>query len=408
MELFTALASVALPELFLAGWAMLLLIVGASLPAHRTAVVQVLALVGLAFSLLIQQHTQLPSQAILLFKPDAFSQFCNIVLTVLTGLAMLSAADYWERHKRHLPEFYVLLTLALLGVRLMLAADDFLLLYIGLEMLSFSVYILAAFLRDNAKSAESALKYFALGALASGIFLYGISLLYGIAGSTHFGVITQATAMATTQPNMALAAALVMVVVGLLFKVSAMPFHMWTPDVYEGAPTPVTALMAGMAKLAAVALTLRVLDGVFGHTFTLLQWPLEILAAVTMIGGALMAIIQNNIKRLLAYSSISQAGFLLMGVVAGTAEGVASVLFYLTIYGLTVAGLFAVILQLRQQNIYAETLQDIKGLAKDAPMTALVMLVCLFSLSGVPPMAGFFAKFYVFKAALQAGMVELV
>ena len=399
----------ALPEIFLACWAMFLLVFATGEKegaAYKTAGLTVLGL-GIAFVLQFQPHVlggQLAGLGI-----NAFNQFTGSLVLIVAALAALLAGDYLTRYKRHLGEFYVLMILSVLGMRLMMAADNLLMLYLGLEMMSFALYILCAFVRDDAKGAESALKYFVLGSLASGFLLYGASLLYGITGSLDFNTIAQSIYFAEGDANLfIIRIAMIFMLVALLFKISVIPFHMWTPDVYQGAPTPVTAFMATAPKIAGVAILLKVLHGPLSAVIGDAHMVIAILAGVTMLAGSLLAIVQDDIKRLLAYSSIAQVGFILLGVIANSEKGIAGVLFYLAVYAFTTLGLFAILLQLRNRQVFVTKVSDLQGLGKSEPTLAMLFMLCLFSLSGVPPLAGFFAKLYVFQAAVNAGYVWLV
>ncbi|MBI1308916.1 MAG: NADH-quinone oxidoreductase subunit NuoN [Proteobacteria bacterium] len=296
------------------------------------------------------------------------------------------------------PESFILLALSVLGMLTLIVASDMLTLYMGLELMSFPLYIMAALARDDAKSSEAGLKYFVLGGFASGLTLYGISLLYAATGTTSFAPL--ATALAAPAPI--LTVGLVLTLLGALFKLSMVPFHMWTPDVYEGAPTPITAIMAALPKIAAFALLIRLTMGPFlalAHTW---QPALAMLAAISMLAGATMAIVQTNLKRLLAYSTIANVGFIATGVVAANPAGQGGALFYLAVYALTTLGLFAALLATG-----ATQTAHLKGLATRSPLLAALMLILLFSLAGVPPFAGFMAKFGVFLAAIQGGYTNL-
>jgi NADH-quinone oxidoreductase subunit N len=288
---------------------------------------------------------------------------------------------------------------------LMASANDMLSLYVGLELQSLALYVLAAFNRDNAKSSESGLKYFVLGALSSGILLFGISLVYGITGATNFDTIAVALKAGATSPVMLVG--FVFILAGLAFKISAAPFHMWVPDVYEGAPTSVTAFFAAVPKVAAFALLLRVLFTAFEPITVSWQPIIMILAVFSMIIGSFAALRQTNIKRLMAYSSIGHVGYALVGVAAGTQAGIQGVLVYLSIYFIMTLGVFAIILSMRQEGGQLENISDLAGVGKTQPVVALSLAILMFSMAGVPPLAGFFGKFYVFMAAVQQGLYPL-
>lgn len=415
----------AMPEIFLAIWLMVLLMVGAFSKEEKSySIVHKLSALGLVVAFIMMLVFQ-PAGAVhtafsgdygvkgvanfdgsAFYMVDDFSFFTkSLVLLAAVGSLFLSA-DFLSRHKLQRFEYPVLMTAATLGMMLMLSANDLMMLYIGLEIMSFSLYIMAAYQTLNMKSSEAGLKYFVLGSLASGVLLYGLSLLYGMAGSTSFESISAALPNLISEPLAALA--LVLVVVGLAFKISAAPFHMWTPDVYQGSPTPVTAFMATAPKVAAFGLLIRVIYLALDAFTVDISQMLMVLSILTMAVGSFMAIVQDDIKRLLAYSSIGHVGFMLVGLVAGTPDAIAGVLFYLSVYVVMTLGLFACLLMLRQKDIYLEKLADLKGLSYSCPRISVAFLVFFFSLAGVPPLAGFFAKFYVFKPAIDAGYTWLV
>ena len=288
---------------------------------------------------------------------------------------------------------------------MMVSANGLISLYMGLELQSLSLYVIAAFNRDSGRATEAGLKYFVLGALASGMLLYGASLIYGFTGTVEFPAI--AAVLETEGANIGTIFGIVFVLAGLAFKISAVPFHMWTPDVYEGAPTPVTAFFAGAPKVAAMALVLRVLFGAFPAMEAEWQQIVIFISIASMVLGAFAAIGQSNIKRLMAYSSISHMGFALVGVAAGTPEGIRGVLIYLVIYVVMNAGVFCCILAMQRKEGYVETIGDLSGLSRNQPMVAFLLAMLMFSLAGVPPLAGFFGKFYVFMAAIEAGLYPL-
>ena len=342
-----------------------------------------------------------------LYRADAFAAFAKVLIYIATAVAILMAPRFFQRTAGDdlRPEYPVLMLLSACGMGIMVSAGDLLMLYVGLELQSLAAYVLASFMRRDARSAEAGLKYFVLGALASGILLYGISLVYGFSGTTLFSQI--AGAYAGTR-SLGLLFGLVFVFAGLAFKISAVPFHMWTPDVYEGAPTPVTAFFASAPKVAAVALSVRVAVEAMGPaTF---EWrQIVIFAALaSIILGAVAAIGQTNIKRLLAYSSINNIGFALIGLAAGTPAGVASVMTYMTIYVAMTLGSFLVVLQMRDVDGQpVETIASLAGLSQTRPGLAAAMAMFMFSLAGIPPLFGFYAKFAVFDAAVAAGLFPL-
>jgi NADH-quinone oxidoreductase subunit N len=299
---------------------------------------------------------------------------------------------------------------ATVGMMMMVSANDLISLYIGLELQSLSLYVIAAFRRDTLRSTESGLKYFVLGALSSGMLLYGSSLVYGFAGTTNFNTlaeILQQAAQAGQAPSIGLIVGVVFVIAGLAFKVGGVPFHMWTPDVYEGAPTPVTAFFASAPKIAAMALFVRVLMGPFADLVDQWQQVVVAISLLSMVLGALAAISQTNIKRLMAYSSIGHVGYALIGLAAGTEAGVRGLAVYMAIYLFMNLGTFAVILCMRQKDRMVENIDDLRGLSRTHPLMALAMGIFMFSMAGIPPLAGFFSKLYVFLAAIEAGLYTL-
>ncbi|MGY4396362.1 NADH-quinone oxidoreductase subunit N [Sphingomonas sp. UYAg733] len=342
-----------------------------------------------------------------LYRADAFAAFAKVLIYIAAAVAIIIAPRFFARSNGDdlRPEYPVLILLSVAGMGMMVSAGDLLTLYVGLELQSLAAYVLASFMRRDTRSAEAGLKYFVLGALASGILLYGISLVYGFSGSTMFDQI--ATAYGAGH-SLGLTFGLVFIFAGLAFKISAVPFHMWTPDVYEGAPTPVTAFFASAPKVAAMAMAVRVAVEAMGPATD--QWrQIVIFAALaSIILGAVAAIGQSNIKRLLAYSSINNVGFALVGLAAGTEAGVASVLFYLTIYVAMTLGSFLVVLQMRDASGQSvETIASLAGLSQTRPGLALALATFMLSLAGIPPLLGFNAKLAVFNAAVGAGLYPL-
>ncbi|MBU8538086.1 NADH-quinone oxidoreductase subunit NuoN [Falsiroseomonas tokyonensis] len=335
------------------------------------------------------------------YVSDAFSRFAKVLILLGAALGVVLSLDFNEKAGIGRFEYAVLMLFATTGMLVMVSANDLMSLYIGLELLSLSLYVIAAFDRDNPRSAEAGLKYFVLGALASGLLLYGSSLVYGFAGSTNFDRLADALGGGTT--SLGLVVGLVFVLAGLCFKISAVPFHMWTPDVYEGAPTPVTAFFATAPKVAAIALLMRVLAGPFGDLAA--QWSQVIWVASvgSMLLGAFAAIGQRNIKRLMAYSSIGHIGYALMGVAVASDIGLRGVLVYMAIYMVTSIGTFAVLVAMRRNGRALEEVDDLAGIGRTDPAMAMWMAVFMFSMAGIPPLAGFFGKLYVFLAAVQGG-----
>ena len=342
-----------------------------------------------------------------LFIDDGFGDFMKALLLIGALLVLILSHRYLELEQAHRFEYTVLLLFAALGMMIMVSANDLLSLYIGLELQSLSLYVVAAIRRDNARSSEAGLKYFVLGALSSGLLLYGVSLVYGFAGTTSFEGLGTLLAGTDAAPSTGLIVGIVFVCAGLAFKVSAVPFHMWTPDVYEGAPTSVTAFFAVAPKIAAIALFVRVLMGPFHELMDAWQQIIVFIAIASMVLGAFAAIVQENIKRLMAYSSIGHIGYALVGLAAGTPEGVSGVAAYMAIYLVMNVGTFACILSMRQNGRMVESIGDLRGISRTNPLMALALLIFMFSLAGIPPMAGFWAKFWVFKAAIGAELYGL-
>ncbi len=342
-----------------------------------------------------------------LYVADSFSGFLKVLILGAAAASMLLALPYLADAKTGRFEYPVLLMLATLGMCMMVSADDMLSLYVGLELTSLASYVLAAFHRGEARSSEAGLKYFVLGALASGILLYGITLVYGFTGSTGFDAIRDVLTGQATR-SLGVLFGLVFILAGLAFKISAVPFHMWTPDVYEGAPTPVAAFFSAAPKAAALGLMVRVLVQAFGPMLVDWQQIIIFLAIASMGLGAVGAIGQTNIKRLLAYSSIANIGFALVGLAAASPQGVESLLFYLAVYLAMTLGSFLVLLQLRRADgVAVELLTDLSGLSKVRPGLAAAMAIFMFSLAGIPPLLGFWPKFAVFQAAIAAGLIPL-
>ncbi len=344
-----------------------------------------------------------------LYRADAFAAFAKVLIFIASAVAIVLAPNFFGRTAGEdlRPEYPVLILMSAAGMGIMVSAADLLTLYVGLELQSLAAYVLASFMRRDQRSAEAGLKYFVLGALASGILLYGISLVYGFTGSTMFREIAGAYGAGGTR-SIGLMFGLVFVFAGLAFKMSAVPFHMWTPDVYEGAPTPVTAFFASAPKVAAMALAVRVAVGAMGPA--VFEWrQIVIFAALaSIVLGAVGAIGQANIKRLLAYSSINNVGFALIGLAAGTPEGVAAVLTYMAIYVAMTLGSFLVVLQMRDdRDVPVETIASLSGLSRSRPGLAAALAIFMFSLAGIPPLFGFWAKFAVFDAAVRAGLFPL-
>lgn len=340
-----------------------------------------------------------------MFIDDGFARFTKVVMLFSSAIMLLLSQDYLKRNNLYKFEFPILIALANVGMMMMVSAGDLMALYMGLELQSLALYVVAAFRRDSLRSTEAGLKYFVLGALSSGILLYGASLVYGFSGTTNFEGI--ASTLHGDQMGLGVLFGLVFICVGLAFKVSAAPFHMWTPDVYEGSPTPVTAFFATAPKVAAMGLFARVVYDAFGGAIGDWQQILAFLSVASMFLGAIAAIGQRNIKRLMAYSSIAHMGFALMGLAAGTALGVQAMLIYMVIYVVMNIGVFAFILNMEYDGRPVTTIDSLGLYSRQEPMRALALAVLMFALAGIPPLVGFFGKFYVLKAAVDAGLVWL-
>src|SRR6266571_2525305 len=394
-----------LPELLLAVGAMALLMVGAFRGDAAARAID-----GIAIALLVAAGLvilRLPAGKLVSFGGsfviDDFARFLKILALVGSAATILMSFDYTARQMKPKFEYPVLILLSTTGMLMLISAADLVALYLGLELMSLCLYVLAAIDRDNVRATEAGLKYFVLGALSSGMLLYGASLIYGFTGTVSFAGI----AAGAPQGGLGLVFGLVFLLAGLCFKVSAVPFHMWTPDVYEGAPTPVTTFFAAAPKVAAIAVFMRAAVVAFPTVAVQWQQILVFVAIASMVLGAFAAIGQRNIKRLMAYSSIGHMGFALVGLAAGTAEGVQGVVVYMAIYLAMTLGTFACILAMRRAGGLVEEIGDLAGLARTNPPMAFFLATLLFSLAGVPPLAGFFAKFYVFLAAIKAGLYAL-
>ncbi|HEX4043134.1 MAG TPA: NADH-quinone oxidoreductase subunit NuoN [Xanthobacteraceae bacterium] len=397
-----------LPEIIVGGGAMALLMAavfagGRPGRAVDYAAIAVLAVAGVALFLLpAGKLTSFNGSFVL----DDFARFLKTLALLGSAAAILLSLDYAERERQYRFETSVLILLSTLGMMMLISAADLIALYLGLELMSLPLYVVAASNRDNLRSTEAGLKYFVLGALSSGMLLYGASLTYGFTGTVSFVGIAHAAAQGGTA-NIGLIFGIVFLFAGFCFKVSAVPFHMWTPDVYEGAPTPVTAFFAAAPKVAGIAMFVRAAVMAFPGVTGEWQQIVVFVSIASMALGAFAAIGQRNIKRLMAYSSIGHMGFALIGLAAGTSEGVQGVLVYIAIYITMTLGVFAVILSMRRSTGMVESIDQLAGLARTHPATAFFMAMLLFSMAGIPPLAGFFAKFYVFLAAIKAGLYVL-
>jgi len=399
--------TIALPEIVLALCAMAILMIGVFLRRNAWSTSAMLSLAALVVTavLVLAGEGGRATGFSGLFVVDAFAVFAKVLVLAAAGLSLFLALDWHRREGLARFEYPVLVLFAALGMMMMVSANDLMSLYVGLELASLSLYVTAAFARDDLRSTEAGLKYFTLGALASGLLLYGASLAYGYAGTTRFDGIAEA--LQAGPPSMGLIVGLSFIAAGLAFKVSAVPFHMWTPDVYEGAPTPVTALFSVAPKAAAIALFLRVMAGPFAPALAQWQQIIVLISIASMLVGAFAAIAQSNIKRLMAYSSIGHVGYALIGLAAGDEAGIRGVLVYTAIYVVMNLGAFGCIVALRRDGVARERVEDFAGLARSAPLLALAMAVFMFSMAGIPPLAGFFGKLYVFVAAVNAGLWPL-
>ena len=395
-----------LPELVLAIGAMLMLMLGVvgsernSSAINGLCVVVLIVVAGFLLAIPPGRYTLFGGSFVL----DDYARYLKLLTLIGSAGTLILAHNYLTQEHLQKFEFGTLVLLSTLGMLMLISAGDLIALYLGLEMMSLSLYVVAAFNRDNAKSTEAGLKYFVLGALSSGMLLYGASLIYGFTGTISFVGIAKATHAGA---SLGLIFGLVFLFVGFCFKISAVPFHMWTPDVYEGAPTPVTAFFAAAPKVAAISIFVRATITAFPGITHEWQQIVVFVSIASMALGAFAAIGQRNIKRLMAYSSIGHMGFALVGLAAGTAQGVQGVLIYMSIYVAMTLGTFAMILAMRRDGQLVENISDLAGLARTHPTMAFMLAMLLFSLAGIPPLAGFFGKFYVFLAAINAGLYTL-
>ena len=401
--------SIAIPEMFLLALVCTVLVVDVYLKDERRNVTYILSQVGLIITLfLIGQQT--PESRDLafngLFVSDALSSALKYAVVIIVALVFVYSRNYLKDRSIFKGEFYVLGLFGLLGMMVMISANHFLSIYLGLELLSLSLYAMVAFDRDNPNAAEAAMKYFVLGAIASGMLLYGMSMVYGMTGSLNIVEV----AMSIDQmkdSNIVLIFGLVFMVIGLAFKMGAVPFHMWLPDVYHGSPSTVTSYIASAPKIAGFAMIIRILAEAMGGMQADWQGMLVIMAVLSMVLGNVVAIAQTNLKRMLAYSTISHVGFIMLGLLAGSQEGYAAAMFYTIVYALMSLGSFGVIMLLARKGFEADELNDLKGLNQRSPWFAFIMLVLIFSMAGVPPTVGFWAKLAVLKAVVNIDMLWL-
>ena len=393
-----------LPEIFLSLSIMFLLMLGVFIKKSFN-LVYLLTILSLIFAIALILNQ--PDEIIKIFNDSYIIDRLSIFMKVLTLLfclfVLLSSKDYVKSNSIDKIEYPIIILSSTLGMVLMISSYDLMIFYLGLELQSLSLYILASFKRNNEKSTEAGLKYFVLSALASGLLLYGCSLIYGFTGSTNFEIISTNL----NEANTGAVFGIVFIIVGLAFKVSAVPFHMWTPDVYEGSPTSVTSFFALVPKIAAISVFIRFMYVPFINVIDQWQTIIIFLSIASMILGAVAAIGQNNIKRLMAYSTIGHMGYALAGLATGTNQGIQSTIVYLTIYLVMNLGAFGCIFMMKRENIFYENINDLSGLSKNHPMLAFSFLIILFSLAGIPPLAGFFAKFYIFMAVIEVKMYAL-
>ncbi len=395
-----------IPELSLALGALALVLVGAlagnraSRFIHYAALVLILGIVVLIANAPVAKAF-LFNKAVVV---DHFALFVKFLLCGGVGVALMLARGWQKQEKDNSFEFPLIALFSLLGMMIMASANDLMTLYMGLELQSLSLYVLASYDRDNVRSTEAGLKYFVLGALSSGLLLYGASLIYGATGATGFAEIAQAL---NGTPSMLATFGIVFLLAGIAFKISAVPFHMWTPDVYQGAPTPVTAFLAAAPKVAAMAVLARVISGPLGHVSGSWQQVLIFLAIASMALGAVAAIYQKNIKRVLAFSSIGHMGFAAVGLASANAEGLQGALLYVALYLVMTLGTFACVMVMRTEKGQLESIDDLAGLSRTQPLLAFCLAMLMLSLAGIPPLAGFFAKFYVLNAAVLSGLYPL-
>jgi len=393
-----------LPELFLSISIMTLLMLGVFIK-KSFKLVNLLTILSLIFAIVLVLNQ--PSEVAKIFNGsyiiDQLSIFMKVLTLLFCSFVLLSSKDYIKNNDIDKIEYPIIILASTLGMLLMISSYDLIIFYLGLELQSICLYILASFKRENERSTEAGLKYFVLSALSSGLLLYGCSLIYGFTGSTNFEIISENL----NKTNTGAVFGIVFIIVGLAFKVSAVPFHMWTPDVYEGSPTSVTSFFALIPKIAAISVFIRFMYVPFINVIDQWQIIIVFLSIASMLLGAFAAIGQNNIKRLMAYSSIGHMGYALAGLATGTSEGIQSTIIYLTIYLVMNLGAFGCIFMMKRENIFYENINDLSGLSKNHPILSFGFLIILFSLAGIPPLAGFFAKFYIFMAVIEVKMFTL-
>jgi NADH-quinone oxidoreductase subunit N len=394
------------PEIFLSLSIMFLLILGV-FKKNSSRLIQNISLIVLLITSVITLNETLGIEETLLFNSsiiiDYLSSFMKIITLLAAFLVLVISSNYLKTFQIFKIEYPILILSSVLGMMVMISSNDLIVFYMGLELQSLALYVLATFNRDQLKSSEAGLKYFVLSALSSGLLLYGCSLIYGFTGSTNFNII----ANQLNSNEYAITFGIVFILVGLAFKISAVPFHMWAPDVYEGSPTSVTLFFTMVPKIAALTVFIRFLYVPFLNLIDQWQMILIFLSIASMIFGAIAAIGQTNLKRLIAYSSIGHVGYTLAGLATGSNDGIQNSVIYITIYILMNLGLFSCLLMMKRNNKYFEDIEDLSGLSKNHPLLSLSLLLILFSLAGIPPLAGFFAKFYIFKSVLEQSMYFL-
>ena len=392
-------------EIFLCLSIMILLIIGvfkknSSNLIYNLSIISLLSCLALIFNFPINENAELFNNS---YKIDYLTSFMKI-LTIISGIfVLLSSSKYIQVIKINKIEYPILVLSSILGMMVMISSNDLILFYMGLELQSLALYVLASFNRDNILSSESGLKYFVLSALSSGLLLYGCSLIYGFSGSTNFNLIAENI----NQSSYGLTFGIIFIITGLAFKISAVPFHMWAPDVYEGSPTSVTIFFAILPKIAALTVFIRILYVPFLNIIDQWQIIIVFLSIASMLFGAIAAIGQKNLKRLIAYSSIGHMGYALAGVSTGTNQGIQSSITYISIYLFMNLAFFSCLFMLRRDEKYFENIEDLSGLSKNHPILSFSFLIVLFSLAGIPPLAGFFAKFYIFSAVIEQSMYFL-
>ncbi|VAX04006.1 NADH-ubiquinone oxidoreductase chain N [hydrothermal vent metagenome] len=400
----------ALPEMFLLTMACIILLADLFISDKNRVLTYLLSLatLGVTAALTVAMHT--PETVYTFdgsFVSDTMGDVLKVFVYLVTAVAFIYSRDYLLSRNIFKGEYFVLGLFAVLGMMVLISAHSMLTIYLGLELLSLSLYAMVAFQRDSSKATEAAMKYFVLGALASGMLLYGMSLIYGITGTLDIGGVHTAIAGLEDSKQMVLGLGLVLVIVGMAFKLGAVPFHMWVPDVYHGAPTAVTLFISTAPKIAAFAMIMRLLVEGLGDLHAQWQDILIIMAVLSMLVGNVIAIAQTNIKRMLAYSTISHVGFLLLGILAGTQAGYSASMFYVIVYALMGMGGFGIIILLSRSGFEADKLDDFKGLNDRSPWFAFMMMILMFSMAGVPPALGFYAKFAVLQAVIGAGLTWL-